>query len=105
PAVFLHTATVAFWIGALLPLAAVLRAGPDTARAPLRRFSAAIPWTTGVLLACGIGLAVVQLAAPAELLTTDYGRVLAGKLVLVAALLAIAAYNRWRLTRPVLAGD
>jgi len=105
PAVFLHTVTVAFWIGALAPLAAVLRAGAGEARAPLQGFSAAIPWTTGVLLASGVALAIVQLAAPAELLTTDYGRVLVGKLVLVAVLFGIAAYNRWRLTRPVLAGD
>lgn len=105
PAVFLHTATVAFWIGALLPLAMVLRAGPGQSRAPLQRFSAAIPWTTGILLLCGVGLAIVQLGAPGELLTTNYGRVLVGKLVLVALLLGIAAYNRWRLTQPVLAGD
>jgi copper transport protein len=46
-------------------------------------------------------LAVVQLARFDALWTTDYGRVLAIKLVLVALLLAIALWNRIRLTPQV----
>src|SRR5262249_21380619 len=42
---------------------------------------------------------------PETLLGSQYGLILGGKLVLVAVLLGLAGYNRWRLTRPALAGD
>src|SRR5690606_29435656 len=97
-AVALHGLAVAFWTGALLPLAAVLRRPGPQAGATLRRFSAAIPLPIAVLLVAGVVLALVQVTAPADLVTTAYGRLLAAKLLLVAALLAVAFYNRRRLT-------
>jgi copper transport protein len=105
PAVFVHATAIAFWIGALAPLAALF-AGRDAAAGPaLRRFSGAIPYVLAVLLAAGIVLAVVQVGHFGALVSTAYGRVLLAKLVLVALLLAVAAFNRWRLTKPALAGD
>lgn len=104
PAVFVHTVIVAFWSGALLPLALLLRQAPSAALAPLRRFSGAIPPLLGLLAAAGIALAAVQVATPGQLLTSSYGRVLLVKLVLVAILLGIAAVNRWKLTPPVMGG-
>lgn len=96
PAVALHVLAAGFWIGALAPLAALLREGRgDNA---LRRFSAAIPWALGLLIATGIALAMVQLGRIGALWSTDYGRVLTAKLALVAALLALALWNRLRLT-------
>jgi copper transport protein len=104
PLVFVHVVGVAVWAGALVPLALLLF-GPD---APLRtglgRFSAIIPYAVVPLTAAGIVLAVIQVASPSALVSTDYGFVLLGKLALLVPLFALAALNRMRLTRPALAG-
>src|SRR5690606_7338590 len=42
--------------------------------------------------------ALQRIGSPAELLATAYGRLLLGKLALVALLLGLAALNRYRLT-------
>jgi len=104
PMVALHVATMAAWIGALMPLGLALRAGGETATGLLGRFSRAIPWLLAVLLGSGAVIAFIQVETPAALVTTAYGRVLLVKLALVAALLALAAFNRWRLT-PAAARD
>ncbi len=104
PAVFLHGVGIAFWTGALVPLAAQLAAVSPDAVASLRRFSRAIPVALVVLSAAGIVLAVIQLEHPGALWTTDYGRVLIAKIILLLAVFALAAVNRWRLTRPVVQG-
>ncbi|WP_311030525.1 copper resistance CopC/CopD family protein [Mesorhizobium koreense] len=105
PAVFVHATAVAFWVGALAPLAALF-VGKDEATGPaLRRFSVIIPYVLAALLAAGIALAIVQVGHFPALVSTAYGRVLVAKLALVALLLALAAFNRWRLTKPALAGD
>jgi copper transport protein len=103
PAVFVHTLAVALWIGALAPLTALFATGSTAARPALKRFSALIPYVLVVLLAAGIVLAVVQVGHVGALIATAYGRVLLAKLTLVAILLTIASFNRWRLTKPALA--
>jgi copper transport protein len=105
PVVFVHTIAVAFWVGALAPLAAFFAKGKMAARPALRRFSASVPYVLAALLAAGVVLAIVQVGHVAALVSTLYGRVLLAKLALVALLLALAAFNRWRLTQPALAGD
>jgi copper transport protein len=57
------------------------------------------------LLASGITLAVVQLTRVQALWTTNYGLILSMKLGAVLAMLALAAVNRFLLTRKVEAGD
>jgi copper transport protein len=101
-AVFLHGMSVAFWVGALLPLAAAL--GDREGRFELARFSTAIPLPLAVLIASGLLLAIIQIRQVDALWTTTYGVVLSGKLFAVAALLALAAMNRW-LTPQVAAGE
>lgn len=98
PAVFLHGVSLAFWIGALLPLAFAMRSPRETAVNVLTRFSRAIPFAVAALLASGLLLATIQLKRLDALWTTDYGRVLAIKLALVAALLLLALWNRLWLT-------
>ncbi len=105
PMVALHAATMAIWIGALLPLGLRLRAGGDGATVMLLRFSRAIPWLLGLPFVSGGVLAVIQVGSPAALLSTAYGTLLLVKLALVALLLAFAAFNRWRLTPAVARGD
>ena len=96
PAVFVHAVTVAFWVGSLVPLAAALRG--DAGAAVLAAFSRAIPWALAPLVASGAVLAVIQVEQPELLLGTAYGRLLCAKLLLVALLLMLAAWNRYRLT-------
>lgn len=103
PAVFVHTSVVAFWIGSLIPLGLLLRGPAEAATRPLRRFSTLIPPLLLLLIAAGVALAAVQLGSPAALLSTDYGHVFIAKMVLVAILLGLAAFNRWGLTGSVLA--
>jgi copper transport protein len=102
PAVFLHGISVAFWVGTLPPLAAALRG--RAGRPQLARFSRAIPLPLAALVMSGLLLAIVQVRQLDALWNTSYGLVLSGKLVAVAALLALAAMNR-RLTPHVTAGD
>jgi copper transport protein len=105
PAVFIHATSVAFWVGALAPLAVLCTRHDPVASSALKRFSTLIPYVLAVLLAAGIVLAVVQVGHVTALVSTAYGRVLLAKLALVALLLILAAFNRWRLTKPALAGD
>jgi copper transport protein len=94
PAVFLHVIAVAFWIGSLIPLVAIVR---DRARrdGELARFSRLIPVPLAVLIATGAYLAWSELDRPDALWTTGYGEVLAGKLAAVLVLLGLAAANRY----------
>jgi copper transport protein len=101
PAVFVHSLSIAFWAGALIPLAAALAARRTC---DLSRFSRATPLPFAALIVSGVVLAVVQLEQIASLWSTAYGGVLCAKLAAVAVLLALAASNR-RLTRPARAGD
>lgn len=103
PMVALHLAAACVWVGALLPLALSLARPGD--RRGLRRFSVVIPAVLAVLLASGVVLAVVQLGRDPAQWLAPYGLILAAKLALVAGLLALGAWNRWRLTGPVLAGQ
>jgi copper transport protein len=104
-AISVHVAAAAVWIGALVPLALLLATGGAPATRALAAFSRVVPYAVAALVVTGVFLAAVQVRTPAALLTTDYGRVLCAKLGLVAAMLALAAFNRWRLTRPALADD
>ena len=101
PAVFLHAVCVAFWIGALLPLALGLRdvavRGSLPVGGELARFSQTIVPVVVLLALSGLWLAFVQLDHVDALWTTGYGQVLACKLAAVAVLIALAAANRYRL--------
>jgi copper transport protein len=99
PSVFVHAAGITLWLGALVPLGLALRTDAVDAAPALERFSTLIPWIVGALVVAGVALAIIQVEHPAALLTTAYGRLLLAKLVLVFALLAVAAFNRFRLTQ------
>ncbi len=102
PMVFLHGTGVAFWVGALAPLAAMTWRQADGTLAVLNRFSRVAVPVVGILMLSGLVLAIVQLQRAGALIDTDYGLILSTKLVLVAVLLGLAALNRYRLT-PALA--
>ena len=93
---FVHALSLMFWVGALVPLGALLLSSGS--KEPLRRFSAAIPAFLVLLLLSGATLAGVHVQSVAALLTTDFGLVLLVKLLFFLLLLSIAAYNRFFLT-------
>jgi copper transport protein len=103
-AVALHGASLAFWIGALAPLAFAL-SRRECAIGPLLRFSRAVPFAVTTLLVSGLLLAALQVQHVAALWTTEYGRVLLVKLSLVALLLLVALWNRISLTPRIAAGE
>ncbi|PSO14561.1 CopD family protein [Bradyrhizobium sp. MOS003] len=104
PAIFLHGLGVAFWVGALAPLVALV-SKPTMATLPIvNRFSRIAALAVGVLALTGLALAIIQLEKPEALVGTRYGLILSTKLVLVTGLLALAALNRFRLS-PALARD
>jgi copper transport protein len=105
PAVALHGVGIALWIGSLLPLAAAMKRDGNEALSALGRFSSTIPVVLVAIILSGGFLAVVQVEQIEALWSTDYGRVLVAKLAVVAALLAIAGWNRFVLTRRIRLGQ
>lgn len=98
PTVFLHGLGIAFWAGALLPLGVAIHQRTEDAAIGLARFSRTIPFLLAGLIICGLILATIQVERPEALLETSYGRILIVKLSLLSAVLAIAAFNRWKLS-------
>jgi copper resistance protein D len=97
PLLMAHILVLAFWFGALWPLARVTRAEERrTAAAVLARFSAAAVWLVPLIALAGAGLALLLLPDAAALLE-PYGRLLLLKVALFIALLGLAAWNRLRL--------
>jgi copper transport protein len=78
---------------------------PARRPAELTRFSRAVPIALVVMAATGILLAVLQVRRLDAFWTTNYGLVLSAKLSAVAALLALAALNRYVLTLRVVGSN
>jgi len=98
-----HLIAASAWLGTLaLLLFALARSSTATADliAALRRFAMTGTLIVGALIVTGIVnlWAIVGLDALPEWAATGYGRTLGLKLMLFAAMLGFAAYNRWRLT-------
>jgi copper transport protein len=104
PTMFLHGAAVAFWVGALMPLAAMARRPSGALLPALNRFSRAAVPVVGLLVLTGLLLGIIQLGNFRALIGTRYGIILSIKVALVLVLLGLAALNRFRLT-PALALD
>ena len=102
-AIFLHSATLLFWIGSLPPLWRLCRRPLDLR--PLVGFSRNIPYAFVMMILAGCVLAIAELPALSQILSSLYGRILVVKIMFVAALCVLAAYNRFWLTGATLAGD
>jgi copper resistance protein D len=102
----LHLAAIACWIGGLPYLLLALGRVPDTAaaRTLASRFSRLAQGSVAVLLAAGIGLAVIYVGSPAAILGTAYGAMVSAKAVLLALLLGLGALNYY-VVRRAQAGD
>jgi copper transport protein len=98
----LHLATAAVWVGGLAFLAVVLRSAPRVlggagralGAATLRRFSRVAFVAMGLLGVTGFARAYGELATPAELWATPYGRTLLLKTALVAPVGWLAMRSR-----------
>lgn len=92
-----HLLVVAFWFGALWPLLQVLRTeSAAVAHRVLARFSQLAGRTVPLILLAGLCMAWL-LIGDWSVLRRPYGELLLLKLAGYVLLLALAAWNRWRL--------
>jgi putative copper export protein len=98
PLLLLHFAAICWWVGALYPLLALIRQGPPAVVIQaVRGFGRRAVWVVAALLAAG---AVLLIALSDAELRPDiaYQQRFVVKLTLVAGLLSLAAWNKFRLT-------
>ncbi len=101
-----HVVAVAFWVGALGPLAIqVRRREPPELGAVAARFGRIAMVVVGVLLASGAVVLWILLGSVSELWGSGYGCLACVKIAFVACLLALAAWNKLRLVPRIVAGD
>lgn len=109
----LHLLAAGAWLGALAVLVTLLFARIEdgrsvaAARSALAGFATAGSIIVAVIVATGLIniWMIVGAEGALQLPTTLYGQLLIVKLVLFAAMLALAAANRWRLTPRLASGD
>lgn len=95
----IHTSAAAWWIGSLwLLYYACMRKGIADLAALVLRFSTIAIKVVGVLLMAGVILAMTLISSGPTPLTSPYVKFLVLKVVLVAATLCAAVYNKYRLT-------
>jgi putative copper resistance protein D len=101
-----HLLAAGGWLGALPALAVTLRSAPTRVAAQAaRRFSVLGIASVSALLVTGIVNARYLVGDWPALFGTDYGRLLLAKLALFAAMLALAAVNRFSLTPRLVRGS
>jgi copper transport protein len=96
----LHAAAIIVWVGGLMPLALAMQ-GADRLLI-LRRFSVVALPAVVVILGSGSALALLHWGRP-DVLESDWARLLGAKLLLVAVMLALALWHRFR-AMPLLSG-
>jgi len=103
---WVHLVAVGVWIGGLAWLLAGLRqhALAGSARAVVVRFSKLAGISLAVVVATGVVRTVDELGGWARLADSGFGRALDLKLVLFAGLVALGAFNRYRLVPQFEAG-
>lgn len=102
----LHLLAAGAWLGSLAALVLLLwqvrrapsRAADKFAAQTVRRFSILGMASVAALVASGIVNSWSLLGSPRDLVTTDYGRLVALKIALFTAMVAIAAVNKFHLT-------
>lgn len=94
-AVAVHAVAAGLWCGALVGLLVTVAHRGQWARV-LPRFSALALGCVGVLVLAGVAGTLAVVGSPADLVATGYGRILTAKLLVTAALTALAWRNRSR---------
>lgn len=93
-----HLLAAGAWLGGLPPLAAALRRDGASASILIHRFGTVGAAAVALVLVTGLGSLLYMLTMANGRLGGEYVRTLLVKLALVAALLILAAINRFRLT-------
>jgi putative copper resistance protein D len=97
----LHVLGAGAWLGGLLPLGLILRAhsadSPRAVELALRRFSALAIFAIAMILAGGLINAWARWSSLDVLVASAWGKVLVAKVLGFAALVALAAINRFAL--------
>jgi copper resistance protein D len=102
----LHVSAAAWWVGSLFYLRErCAQADFGRLAASVARFSSIAFVITGGLVIAGLTLVIILVDFSLDPWLSPYGQILGAKLCVVAALLALAGYNRRRLTPRLLAGD
>ena len=104
PLLLVHVVVVAVWLGALAGIYVVARDTGTASGALVARFSAHAVWAVPGIFVCGLIMSAVFIRSFAEL-ATPYGAMVLGKSLGFAALMALAAQNKWRFGPRLLAGD
>jgi putative copper resistance protein D len=94
----LHLLGAGAWLGGLLPFVWAMTHTPALAHADSLRFSLLGTICVGILLASGGINSWFLVGNVPALIGTGYGRLLLVKIALFAAMVVVAAINRWRLT-------
>lgn len=102
PIDIVHHAAAALWIGALaiVGFVAMRVLDADARSQVLGRLSSTAMVAVLVIVATGLAQTIRLVGSPANLLDAAHGRYLVAKLVVLAAMLALAAANRRRLAAP-----
>ena len=105
PLLSVHLLIVAFWFGALLPLALVAKRESNAiAAAVVGRFSTFAGWLVPFIAIVGIPMAWILAEGQASVLRQPYGQLLLSKLAGFMLLMFLAAFNKLRLTPAIAAG-
>ncbi len=105
PSITLHVTAMSIWLGGLVSLVVALPAATRRLDATERvrllagvvsRFSGFALAAVGVLLAAGLVQAYVEVRHPGLLTSTDFGRAVLIKFILLMALIGLGALNRRR---------
>ncbi len=104
PMLLIHVVVAAVWLGALAGLYLAARAEGTASAALVARFSAHASTAVPSIFVCGFIMSVLFIRSLDEL-TTPYGAMVLGKSLGFAALMALAAQNKWRFGPRLLAGD
>lgn len=91
-----HHAAAATWIAGLAIVALVVIPEAASVAEPVRRFSRVAAVSVAVLVVTGLAQSARLVGSPLDLFDGRHGRLLAAKLVALAAMLGVAAVNRRR---------
>lgn len=104
PLLLVHVAVAAVWLGALAGLYLSARETGVASGILVARFSAHAVLAVPAIFVCGFLMSVLLIRSLDEVFT-PYGAMVVGKSLAFAALMALAALNRWRFGPRLLAGD